>query len=62
MPPLEGQILELGAELPPFPAPARYRVQVDLVDELVTTFRNMGSQPLVFEVEAVAPPVAGLAP
>lgn len=52
-----GESIVLEAELPPLPQPGRYRLTVDLVDEFVTYFEDMGSRPLVLELEAFAPPL-----
>jgi protein tyrosine phosphatase (PTP) superfamily phosphohydrolase (DUF442 family) len=44
----------LAARLPALPHPGRYRVTVDLVDEEVRWFAEMGSQPLELELEVRA--------
>jgi protein tyrosine phosphatase (PTP) superfamily phosphohydrolase (DUF442 family) len=55
-----GQTLGMHAELPPFPTPGRYRVTVDLVDESVTWFHDMGSPTLRFEFQVRDASVVGL--
>jgi protein tyrosine phosphatase (PTP) superfamily phosphohydrolase (DUF442 family) len=46
-----GQSLEVPVELPAFRAAGRYRVYVDMVDEWVAKFADMGSVPLEFEID-----------
>jgi len=48
-----GESLEIPVALPAFPAPGRYRVHVDMVDEWVAMFADMGSQPLELELEVL---------
>jgi protein tyrosine phosphatase (PTP) superfamily phosphohydrolase (DUF442 family) len=48
-----GEALEVPVRLPAFPAPGRYRVHVDMVDEWVAMFAEMGSQPLDLEIEVL---------
>ena len=47
-----GDSIELSATLPALPAPGRYRVTVDLVDEMVVWFAQMGSTPFERIVDA----------
>ncbi len=47
-----GESAEIPLHLPPLPAPGHYRLTIDLVDELVAWFADMGSQPLELELEA----------
>ena len=49
-----GESIRLGARLPRLPGAGRYRLSVDLVDEEVTWFADMGSPSLEFAF-AVAP-------
>jgi hypothetical protein len=53
-----GESAEIPLSLPPLPAPGRYRLRIDLVDELVAWFADMGSQPLELELEARAAPAS----
>jgi len=46
-----GQSLEVPVELPAFPAAGRYRVYVDMFDEWVARFADMGSAPLEFQID-----------
>lgn len=55
-----GQSIGMHAEIPPLRAPGRYRVTVDLVDESVTWFGDMGSPTLQFELRVHNTAVAGL--
>ena len=52
-----GESIELSATLPGLPAQGRYRVTVDLVDEAVVWFAQMGSTALgrIVEVEELPP-------
>jgi hypothetical protein len=58
-----GGSLALSAEIPPLAEPGAYRLHVDLVDEGVVWFADMGSQPLelafVVAAPVLAPPLAG---
>jgi protein tyrosine phosphatase (PTP) superfamily phosphohydrolase (DUF442 family) len=56
-----GESIRLGARLPPLPRPGRYRLHVDLVDEQVTWFSEMGSPPLDLELEVAAAAGTGVA-
>jgi protein tyrosine phosphatase (PTP) superfamily phosphohydrolase (DUF442 family) len=47
-----GESAEIPLHLPPLPRPGRYRLTIDLVDELVAWFADMGSRPLELELEA----------
>ena len=47
-----GDSVVIGAVLPPLPAAGRYRLTVDMVDESVLWFADMGSPPLVADVLA----------
>lgn len=47
---------ELTLPLPPIPAPGRYDVEVDLVDEGVKWFQALGSQPLTLPIEVAEGP------
>lgn len=49
-----GESIRLGARLPPLPRPGRYRLHVDLVDERVTWFSEMGSPPLEIDLDVAA--------
>ena len=51
-----GESIELSVTLPGLPTPGRYRVTVDLVDEMVAWFAQMGSTPLERIVEAQPTP------
>jgi len=53
-----GESIELSATLAGPPAPGRYRVTIDLVDEMVVWFAQMGSTPLERIVEVEARPAA----
>ena len=59
LPPGDSEVFEF--DLGPLPEPGRYRLTVDLVDESVVWFAEMGSQPLVayFEVEGLPDVAAG---
>jgi protein tyrosine phosphatase (PTP) superfamily phosphohydrolase (DUF442 family) len=46
-----GQTVGIYAKIPPLQSPGLYRVTVDLVDESVTWFADMGSPPLQFELQ-----------
>ena len=50
-----GESIELSATLPGLPEVGRYRVTVDLVDESVVWFAQMGSTPFEMDVDALAP-------
>lgn len=45
-----GEAVMIDAELPPFPTPGEYRLVVDMVDENVVWFADMGSPPLKADV------------
>ncbi len=51
-----GATTELTLPLPPIPAPGRYDIEVDLVDEGVKWFQALGSQPLFLQVEVAEAP------
>lgn len=48
----ESAVLEL--EIPPLPEPGSYQFFIDLVDERVCWFSDMGSRPLIFELRVEA--------
>lgn len=50
-----GQSLALAAEIPPLAEPGAYRLRVDLVDEGVVWFEEMGSRPLELAFVVAAP-------
>jgi protein tyrosine phosphatase (PTP) superfamily phosphohydrolase (DUF442 family) len=50
-----GESLALAAEIPPLAEPGAYRLHVDLVDEGVVWFADMGSQPLELAFVVAAP-------
>jgi protein tyrosine phosphatase (PTP) superfamily phosphohydrolase (DUF442 family) len=51
-----GATTELTLPLPPIAAPGRYDVEVDLVDEGVKWFQELGSQPLTLPIEVAEAP------
>ncbi|MBS1105102.1 MAG: hypothetical protein H6Q91_604 [Deltaproteobacteria bacterium] len=51
-----GAATELTLPLPPIAAPGRYEVEVDLVDEGVKWFHDLGSQPLTLPIEVAEAP------
>ena len=51
-----GAATELTLTLPPFPAPGRYELEVDLVDEGVKWFHTLGSQQLALPIEVAEAP------
>jgi hypothetical protein len=53
-----GEAIVLELEVPPFFESGRYQFFVDLVDERVKWFSEMGSDPITFElrIEDLAPP------
>jgi protein tyrosine phosphatase (PTP) superfamily phosphohydrolase (DUF442 family) len=53
-----GESLALTAEIPPLAEPGAYRLRVDLVDEGVVWFADMGSQPLELAFVVAAPALA----
>ncbi len=53
-----GASLALSAEIPPLAEPGAYRLHVDLVDEGVVWFAEMGSEPLELAFVVAAPALA----
>jgi hypothetical protein len=50
-----GESVVLELEVPPLPESGSYQFFVDLVDENVRWFSDMGSKPLIFELRVEAP-------